>query len=182
MCEWQNYQATKLQATQCGFIGASGVKAERGTSEVSCVIDQDAMGYLKAIPLGHTADSRPNAFTFANMAAQTDKFVPQVTTEIPDELKQTIGNHLWLAKLEATATRVCLSSLRRCLFVFLLLHPQNKLSSFCTGRWHALSCTNAAIRSPMYCRCAGGTTSPCTWGSGLWRWILCRRRKPGCRT
>ena len=66
-------------------------QADRGTSEVSCVIDQDKVGFLKAIPMRHTADSRPSAFTFANMAVQTDEVVSQLTTEIPDELKQTIG-------------------------------------------------------------------------------------------
>ena len=70
------------------------VQAERGTSEVSCVIDQDTMGFLKAIPMGHTADSHPSAFAFAEMAVQTDECVSQMTPDIPDELKQTIGCHL----------------------------------------------------------------------------------------
>ena len=79
------------------------LKVELGTSKVSCIIDQDAMGFLKATPVGHTADSRPNALTFANTAAQTEELTPQVSPEIPDELKQTMGSHLWLANLEASA-------------------------------------------------------------------------------
>ena len=76
---------------------AQAVTVERGTSEVPCVIDQDAMGFLKACPMGHTADSCPSAFAFANMAVQADELMPQVKAEIPDELKQTIGSRLWLA-------------------------------------------------------------------------------------
>ena len=37
------------------------------------------------------------------MTVQTDECMPQPTPEIPDELKQTIGCHLWLAKLEVSA-------------------------------------------------------------------------------
>ena len=78
-------------------------KTEQGNSEVSCMIDQDKQGFLKATPMIHTDDSRPSDFTFAHMAVQTDTCVDENSSDIPDELKQTIGNHLWLANLETSA-------------------------------------------------------------------------------
>ena len=65
-------------------------QTERGTSEVSYVIDQDEVGFLKDTPVGHTDDSRPSAFTFANMTVQTDECTSSMTSEVPDELKQTM--------------------------------------------------------------------------------------------
>ena len=39
------------------------VKAERGNSELSCIIDQDSKEFLKAVSMGHTAESCPSDFT-----------------------------------------------------------------------------------------------------------------------
>ena len=57
--------------------------------------------FLKAIPMGQTAESRPSAYTFANMVQTNDL---AASGEVPDELK-TIGRHLWLANVEASAKR-----------------------------------------------------------------------------
>ena len=61
----------------------------------SCVI-QDSRRVLKAVPMGHTADSRPSDFTFANMAVQTDGSVPRTSVELPDEMKRSIDSRLFL--------------------------------------------------------------------------------------
>ena len=47
-------------------------QTERSTSEVSCVIDQDDQGVLKATPKVHADETHPSDYTFANMAVQTD--------------------------------------------------------------------------------------------------------------
>ena len=88
-------------------------QTERGSSEVSSVIDQDNQGFLKATPTIHAVDSRPSDFTFAHMAAQTDSLESEDPLDVPGELKQTIGCHLWLADLEASAaiTQECFDSL-----------------------------------------------------------------------
>ena len=48
----------------------------------------------------HTDDSRPSDFTFAHTAVQTDSLEDEDSlSEGPEELRQTIGCHLWLANL-----------------------------------------------------------------------------------
>ena len=77
------------------------VKAEHGNFEIACVIAQDPKGFLKAIPMGQTAESR--LVYLANMAIQTNDLAVSSSAEVPDELKKTIGSHLWLAYFEASA-------------------------------------------------------------------------------
>ena len=60
------------------------------------------MGFLKATPRGHTDDSRPSAFTFANMTVQTDECMSSMTSDIPDELEQAIGCHYMQIIVAAT--------------------------------------------------------------------------------
>ena len=50
----------------------------------------------------HTDDSRASD-TFAHMAIQTDDSEVEDWIAVPEELRQTIGSHLWLASLEASA-------------------------------------------------------------------------------
>ena len=45
-------------------------RTERCNSEVSCVIDQDKQGFLKATPMIHAGDSHPSDFTFAHGSAE----------------------------------------------------------------------------------------------------------------
>ena len=87
-------------------------QTERGTSEVSCVIDQDKHEILRANPMVHIDDTRPSGYTFAKLAVQTDKAVPPETPEVPDELQQTIGSHLWHANLELSAGTTPSASLK----------------------------------------------------------------------
>ena len=76
---------------------------EKGKSEASCVIREDDHGLLKATPMIHTDDSRPSDFTFAHMAIQTDDQDDDDTPlDTPEELRKTIGWHLWLANLEVS--------------------------------------------------------------------------------
>ena len=42
--------------------------------------------------MGHTAESRPSDFTFANIAVRTEESLPRARIEVPDELKQTIDS------------------------------------------------------------------------------------------
>ena len=37
------------------------------------------------------------------MSVQTDRCVDETSSDVPDELQQTIGSHLWLANLETSA-------------------------------------------------------------------------------
>ena len=57
-------------------------QTEKGSSEVSCVIDQDNQGFLKAPPMIHTDDSRPSGFTFAHVAVQTAKHESEDSLEV----------------------------------------------------------------------------------------------------
>ena len=47
--------------------------------------------------MGQTAESRPSAYTFGNMAVQTNEIYASRDVEVPEELKTAIGSHLWLA-------------------------------------------------------------------------------------
>ena len=84
-------------------------QTEKGRSEVSCVIDYDNQGFLRATPVVHTDDSRPSDFTYAHMAIQMDDQDDDddddddTPSNVPEELRKTIGCHLWLANLEASA-------------------------------------------------------------------------------
>ena len=79
------------------------VQTEREKSEVSCAIDYDDPGFLKATPMVHTDVTRSSDFTLAHMAIQTDDSEDEDIPPIPEELRQTIGCHLWLANLEVSA-------------------------------------------------------------------------------
>ena len=50
-----------------------------------------------------TDDSRPSDFTFAHMAVQANSLDGEDPLDFPEELKQTIECHLWLANLEVSA-------------------------------------------------------------------------------
>ena len=84
------------------------VKAERGNSEISCINNQDSKDFLKAIPMGHAAESRSSAFTFAHVAVYTNESASKASFEVPDEMKRTIDSHLCLANMEASARRLVL--------------------------------------------------------------------------
>ena len=75
------------------------VKAEHGNSEISCVIDQDPKGISEGNSHGIHC-SRPSAYTFANMAVQTNESMSSVGVEVPSERKKTIDSHLWFAKTD----------------------------------------------------------------------------------
>ena len=50
-----------------------------------------------------TDDARPSPFTFANqVGVQTDDDASDATN-VPDELRRAIDNHLWLTNLEASS-------------------------------------------------------------------------------
>ena len=54
--------------------------------------------------MAHTDDSRPSDFTFAHMAVQTESIEKDDSLDVvPEEPKQTIGCHFWLANLEVSA-------------------------------------------------------------------------------
>ena len=78
---------------------AQVVKVQHGNFEISCVIDPDPKRFLKIIFMGQTAESRPSAI-------QTNDLATSSSTEVPDELKRTIGSHLWLANFEATGKKM----------------------------------------------------------------------------
>ena len=75
---------------------------------MSCVIGEDDHGLLKATPMIHTDDSRPSDFTFAHMAMQTDDQDDDDTPlDVAEELRTTIGCHLWLVQ----SLQACFGSL-----------------------------------------------------------------------
>ena len=87
------------------------IKAERGDSELSCVIDKDQRGCLQAIRMGQTAETHQTTYTVAHMAVQTSDALlvtSHSSDQVPEGLRKTIGSHIWLANLASSSDGMAL--------------------------------------------------------------------------